>query len=474
VPLPPQVPRNRKCTSKYLKKLQNEVDCMGQLGASLSAVFLQDVFEDDNNVYLVMELCEGGGLLERAKSHQLTEAVVARIMKQVFQFLAQCHAKGVVYRDVKPDNFLFLSEDADSPLKATDFGLAIRWKRGDSKMSTRSGTPVYMAPEVVLQNYDERADLWSAGMLMYQLLTGRWPFWDDLSKVTISDVFRSILRDPLPIREELEKAGVSEGAIDLLTHVLDRDANTRYTAQQAIQHPWVSEAGVAGTWPLEGSVVQRLQRFATYGHLKQIILGIIADRLTRDTGPGAASGEMRELVAAVEQMYRDMDVAGSGSLSFSEVAGGLGEMGYAVSAEEVRQLMSRVDRNQDGEVVFSEWLVGLIDWDGIMDEGEQWASYVDLAFDQLDRDGSGTISMDELLELLPANFGERSCDEIMLEAQALLREADVDGDGLISRTEFQSLMAKSYVPDALNQYDPRLSGSGSVSGSLRGSESGSD
>lgn len=130
-------------------------------------------------------------------------------MKQVFQFLAQCHAKGVMYRDVKPDNFLFLTPETDSPLKATDFGLAIRWRRGDPKMTTRSGTPVYMAPEVVLQCYDERADLWSAGMLMYQLLTGRWPFWDDLTQVTISDVFRSILRDDIKLDAEADQVRVA-------------------------------------------------------------------------------------------------------------------------------------------------------------------------------------------------------------------------------------------------------------------------
>lgn len=166
----PKVPRSRKCTSKYLKKLQNEVDCMRQLGASLSAVFLQDIFEDDANIYMVMELCEGTGKLDNVVGGGVrSERAVKAIIKQVLQFLAQCHAKGVIYRDVKPDNFLFLSDEPDAPIKATDFGLAIRFKRGDPKITTRSGTPVYMAPEVVTQSYDERADVWSAGMLMYQV-----------------------------------------------------------------------------------------------------------------------------------------------------------------------------------------------------------------------------------------------------------------------------------------------------------------
>ncbi len=73
-----------------------------------------------------MELCSGGGILDRMKQRTLTEARIATIIRSVLRFIAQCHAKGIIYRDVKPDNFLFLTEDDDSPIRATDFGLSIR------------------------------------------------------------------------------------------------------------------------------------------------------------------------------------------------------------------------------------------------------------------------------------------------------------------------------------------------------------
>ncbi len=80
-----------------------------------------------------MELCNGGGILDRMKEGTLTEARIAIIIRSVLRFIAQCHAKGIIYRDVKPDNFLFLTKDADSPIRATDFGLSIRsaatWKQ---------------------------------------------------------------------------------------------------------------------------------------------------------------------------------------------------------------------------------------------------------------------------------------------------------------------------------------------------------
>lgn len=88
--------------------------------------FLQGVFEDPESIHMVMELCEGGGILDRIKESPFTEKRVAFIIRSILRFVAQCHAKGIIFRDVKPDNFLFLTKADNSPVRATDFGLSIR------------------------------------------------------------------------------------------------------------------------------------------------------------------------------------------------------------------------------------------------------------------------------------------------------------------------------------------------------------
>ena len=88
--------------------------------------------------------------------------------------------------------------------------------------------------------------------------------------------------------------------------------------------------------------------------------------------------------------------------------------------------------------------------------GPSWSQYVDAAFDQLDKDGSGQINMEEILDLLPESYARSSCEDMMLEARSLMREADVDGDGCISRSDFAKLMSKSSYVDALVQYDARI------------------
>lgn len=103
------------------------------------------------------------------------KADVIRIIRSMLRFVAQCHAKKIAYRDIKPENFLFLDDTDGSPLKATDFGLAIHLQEGE-QAEGRCGTPHYMAPEVLDSPYGMECDVWSCGVVAHQLLTGRLPF----------------------------------------------------------------------------------------------------------------------------------------------------------------------------------------------------------------------------------------------------------------------------------------------------------
>ncbi|KAK9813845.1 hypothetical protein WJX73_001529 [Symbiochloris irregularis] len=452
----PKIPRRGTGTPRYLLKLQTEVDAMQQLGSSLDAAHLRDCFEDDESIHLVMELCEGGALLDRIKQGAPTERYIASIIRSVLRFIAQCHGKGIIYRDVKPDNFLFLTKEPDSPIRATDFGLSIRHWPDAGKLKSRSGTPVYMAPEVIMQEYGQEADEWSVGVLMYQLLTGSLPFWDSVQKLTLQQVWQAILVKRVDLDSPTVQNMMSEGARDLLKGLLRRNPRHRMTASAALEHPWIKSEGAAPDTPLSGSVIQRLQRHATYGALKQLVLQIIADDVI-----DVEHGSMH-MVETLRDLFQQLDTDGSGGICLPELMDGLKRLGYVVTAEEVEKLMRRLDVNDSGTVEFEEFCAGMIDWKTLQ-EDHLWTRWVDLAFGKLDSNNDGYIDLDELIARLPSLTGvDNPESERMLAARRMLREADTNGDGIVSREEFETLLEANTVPDSLDAYDPRWLPEGSV------------
>ncbi|KAK9855495.1 hypothetical protein WJX84_003622 [Apatococcus fuscideae] len=449
----PKVPKRGDCTPRYLLKIQQEVDAMEQLGVSLDAVYLKDVFEDDENVHLVMELCLGGGILDayNCGGASYTEKRIASIIRSVLRFVAQCHAKGFIYRDIKPDNFLLLTADPTSPIRATDFGLSIRHWPGEEPLKSRSGTPVFMAPEVIMQDYSHEADVWSVGVLMYHMLTGRFPFWDSVSNLSLQQVWQAILVRQVDLDSPQAKQQLSEGARDLLSGLLRRNPADRLTAGAALAHAWVQEDGIAEDTPLNGSVVQRLQRYGTYGHLKQMVLKMIMEDVVQQ---GTA---VAETVKHIRELFERLDTDKSGGIDMHEFTDGLKQQGYQLSAEEIEQIMDRIDINADGAIVFDELAASLLDWKSLQQD-RLWTQWVDLAFNKFDANGDGFLSLEEILHHLPPEMDGASAQDRILEARRMLREADANGDGRISKDEFVALLQEASMRDSLDQYDSRYSG----------------
>lgn len=216
-----------------------EVAAFFHLGKHESVVNCLQVFEDDRFVYIVMELLTGGQLLPRVAdaSHygQYSEADARDIARNIARGLAHCHALGIAHRDVKPENILFASEDNHTDVKLTDFGIAHILKCGEEGDLEMVGTPLYVAPEVLLQKpYGCAADMWSLGVIVHILLTGFPPFDDESVVALINKVKSGVLRF-----DEKEWEDVTPLAKDFVTRLLCRNPRNRLTAAQAILHPWL-------------------------------------------------------------------------------------------------------------------------------------------------------------------------------------------------------------------------------------------
>ncbi|MCO5609411.1 hypothetical protein L7F22_063637 [Adiantum nelumboides] len=261
-------------TSIDLEDVRREVDIMRHLPTHPNIVSLEGVYEDDDAVHLVMELCEGGELFDRivARGHysERAAAVVTRTIVEVVQL---CHKHGVIHRDLKPENFLFANKKENSPLKAIDFGLSVFFKPGE-KFSEIVGSPYYMAPEVLKRNYGPEVDVWSAGVILYILLCGVPPFWAETEQAVAQAILRCALdlkRDPWPI--------ISENAKSLVRQMLEPDPKKRLTAQQVLDHPWLQNTKKAPDIPLGDVVRARLKQFSAMNKLKKKALRALFENL---------------------------------------------------------------------------------------------------------------------------------------------------------------------------------------------------
>ena len=150
-----------------------------------------ETFEDTNYLYLVMEYCPGGELLTHlTKQGKLKggggEQRVVEVMESLLKAIAHCHASNIVHRDIKPENVM-VGEDGE--IKLIDFGLSQQTLSKHSKMHMLVGTPLYMSPQVIEGYYGRECDIWSLGVLMFLLLSGRLPFYSK----KVDELFDKIL-----------------------------------------------------------------------------------------------------------------------------------------------------------------------------------------------------------------------------------------------------------------------------------------
>lgn len=206
-------------------------------GGHSNIVEMYEVYEDDDYVYLVMELLAGGELFASITERgRYTERDAASLALSMLAALACCHRLNLTHRDVKPENFVFLTRDGNAAdLKLTDFGISHYSEDPSALCKTLCGTPLYVAPEVVLrQPYGPEADIWSLGVIVYVMLVGYPPF-DDLD---IVELMKKIKFQPVKFDGEGWDLISNEGK-HFVAHLLDKDASNRMTAQQAMEHDWL-------------------------------------------------------------------------------------------------------------------------------------------------------------------------------------------------------------------------------------------
>lgn len=213
--------------------LKREIEIMKSLDHP-HILELYEVFENDEEVYLVMELVEGHEVYENIIiKGRYTEKEARHIISQVISAVEYIHSKGIIHRDLKPENLLSSGGEDNEYIKIADFGFSKELV--EDKMMTSCGSPGYVAPEVLIsERYDSAVDMWSIGVILYILLCGYPPFYEDNAPALFRKIIDAEYDFDDPIWNE-----VSEDAKNLIRNLLIKDPEKRLTAKQVLQHTWL-------------------------------------------------------------------------------------------------------------------------------------------------------------------------------------------------------------------------------------------
>jgi len=232
-------------TEEDKEALETEVEILKEMNHP-HIMNLIDYFEETDSLgkhhYLVTELLEGGELFDRIVEKEFyTEKEARDLVRLLLDAISYIHNKGVVHRDLKPENLLLTSRSDDANIKIADFGFAKRVNFGEQGLSTACGTPGYVAPEILqARPYGKGVDIWSVGIITYILLCGYPPFHHDNHNMLFKMIKKGDYEFDSPYWDE-----VSDDAKDLIRRMLVVNPDNRETAQELLQHKWITGTDVS-------------------------------------------------------------------------------------------------------------------------------------------------------------------------------------------------------------------------------------
>ncbi|OAY40200.1 CDPK-related kinase 1 [Manihot esculenta] len=373
------IPKSKMTTSIAIEDVRREVQILRALNGHKNLVQFYDAYEDDDNVYVVMELCKGGELLDRilARGGKYSEDDAKTVMVQILSAVAYCHLQGVVHRDLKPENFLFTTKDENCTLKAIDFGLS-DYVKPDERLNDIVGSAYYVAPEVLHRSYGTEADMWSVGVIAYILLCGSRPFWAR----TESGIFRAVLKAD-PIFDDAPWTSLSPEAIDFVKRLLNKDYRKRPTAAQALSHPWLADHHDMKI-PLDMIVYKLVKAYISSSSLRKSALGALAKTLTVNQ------------LAYLREQFMLLGPSKNGFISMSNFKTAvIRNSTDAVKDSRVLDYVSMVSSLQYKKLDFEEFCAAAISVHQL--EGmDCWEQHARLAYEMFEKNGNRPIMIEEL------------------------------------------------------------------------------
>eukprot|EP00930_Biecheleria_cincta_P020237 TRINITY_DN15263_c0_g1_i1.p1 TRINITY_DN15263_c0_g1~~TRINITY_DN15263_c0_g1_i1.p1 ORF type:complete len:545 (+),score=80.48 TRINITY_DN15263_c0_g1_i1:91-1725(+) len=349
-------------------------------------VSVERVYESESAVYLVMELLSGGDLCTWLMRGFYPEDKAARLARQMLLALAYLHELGVAHRDVKPENFLFEDQRSER-IKLIDFGFAGFLSK--EPFTETMGTHDYVAPDVLDGSYTEKADLWSFGITVFCMVTGRLPFHGCSPSETLNNVRRC------SNRWESRLSHLSTEGKDFVRSLIVKDPLLRPSAESLINHPWIVCNTAQSQAVLERSVFQNISNFTCLSRFRRACLSVLASSASPSS------------VAELRELFLVLSDAGKGAITLEQFARCLESMCQVERSASV-EMLRLLDEDGDGKIYYTEFLAAAMhDQARIMR-----ADVVRRTFDHFDAEGTGLMSLDNVKRVLGNSLNEQDVQDL--------------------------------------------------------------
>ena len=409
--------------------IKNEIDILKKLSHP-NIVRIFEFYESTKNFFLINEFCDGGELFNMINKNNMNEQQLSVIFYQVFSGLCYLHENKIFHRDLKPENILISHREKDLLtdeeylwIKIIDFGTAKIFEN-NKKEKAIVGSAYYIAPEVLKQDYNEKCDTWSIGVILYMFLTGHAPF-DGKNNEEIIYSIRTKSLDK--IYEKLDKC--SPEVADLVKGLIEKDINKRLSAKEALNHIWFKTFN--GRKLFENfkdadiePYIDNLFNYTFHSKIQQLVIAFLVHNLP-----------LTESSRNILKLYRYFNDSGDCKLTKEELIKGLSKYRNRLEvAKKVDHLFLLLDSDNNGYIEFEEFLRACIDKKEILTE-----RFLDYAYKFMDKENKGNLTVQDINNLFCE--GGNKLFEIAINKD--ISDVDEDGDGNINFQEFKKLMTKA-------------------------------
>ena len=307
-------------------------------------------FEDEFFIHIVMEYLKGHDLdkiISLKKYTGFDEKNMCQIIQQLLKALSFIHSKNIIHRDIKPENILFSDKKNYSSLKLIDFGLATFCKQDNKSV----GTPFYMSPETIDGNSTPLSDMWSLGVIVYQMITGKLPFdSDDKNDDKNHDSLYQKIKNDDYNHELLDEAECSDEARDFIEKSLQKDINLRLTTQDALNHPWINKFCIKTTESVlaNSETIKIFLEFARKTPLQKEMYYFIA-KVSNESD-----------IIEFKDFFNHLDEYNMGSLTCEEIKKGFERNGVKIDETFLTEIFEGLDFHKVGTINYSEFLSAMI------------------------------------------------------------------------------------------------------------------